>query len=85
MKFEPTLCPKCKGKPRGTCELVPGLALLMELEPGDYDYEGYTKLNWDAQTTIEDADGLVTLVCVECDGEWQAKMINSPEAAKVEG
>ena len=56
MKFDPTNCPKCSGKPRGTVEQIPGLALLMEMtdQPGEYDYEGSTDVWWDDQITIED-------------------------------
>mgnify|MGYP001586300189 FL=1 len=84
MKFDPTSCPSCGGKPRGTVEQLLGLALLMELtdQPGEYDYEGYTEVWWDDQESIEDEDGEVTLVCVDCGGHWQAAMTPSPEEAK---
>ena len=87
MKFDPTSCPKCNGKPKGTIEQVLGLAHVIELDdqPGVYDYEGYTDIWWDDQFTREDEDGKVTLECADCHEQWQAVMTPSPEVAKVEG
>ncbi len=79
MRFNPTLCPKCQCVPQGTLETVPGVASLFEVEgeSGVFEYEGYTDMWWDGQTTIRDAAGLVTLTCGE--HEWKAEMIEEPD------
>lgn len=74
MQFEIPQCPECKGDIGGTLETTPGVAQIYRDEDGNYEYGGYTEMNWDGQTTIEDKDGRVTAVCSACDHEWQTKM-----------
>ena len=71
--FTPGRCPKCQAPIKGTCDLVPGIALVELHEDGAYDFFGETKLYWDGQYPQEiDDDGNVLVVCMN-DHEFFAK------------
>ena len=62
-------CPFCQKIPTGTCELVPGTALLEEVEDG-MEYVGETRMHEDGQKTEKDDRGLTVFWCDACDKEF---------------
>lgn len=74
MTFEIPECPECGGDIAGTLERTPGIAEITRDADGNYEYGGYTKMDWDGQVTIKDKAGRVTVFCAQCDNEWQTKM-----------
>jgi len=73
MKFARPKCPECKELAEGTLEIVEGVALLHLNEDGTAEYEGTTNIDWNAQQTVKDGRGLITLLCV-CGHRWQSKV-----------
>jgi len=63
MKIEPSRCPECGAKIRGTCDIVPATALLDEVAPGEFEYAGESKVHWDGQHTPETFEGLPEVIC----------------------
>ena len=63
-------CPTCGCPPEGTVETVPAIAQLVLLDDGTFEYEGYTRVCWDGQTTDTDSTGGVMLWCDECSSEY---------------
>lgn len=78
MRMNPWKCPECGQAARGTVEVIRGLALLIFDEQGEADYEGETKVDWDSQTSLVDARGLVTLECPR-GHQWPATTDNVPD------
>lgn len=79
MRFEPSKCPECGQRAKGTLETIPGIALLEFDEDCDADYQGETKVWWDGQQTARSDDGRVRLVCP--DGhEWPASDDQTPSS-----
>jgi hypothetical protein len=70
MKIEPAKCPECGEPAEGTLETVTGKALLLKNDDGTYDYAGETKIWWDEQRTVRDAEGRATAIC-SAGHEWQ--------------
>ncbi len=56
-------CPKCGELAIATLEDVPALALLDCDKDGKAEYVGETELFWDAQYTVKDHKGRITLEC----------------------
>ncbi len=61
MRFLPHDCPECGHTAMGMLEMVPGIALLLQIEDGTFQYAGGTDVSWDSQTTARDPSGRVTL------------------------
>ena len=72
----PERCPHCGELPRGTLEVVHGVALLEhsdEIDDG-YEYAGETKMFWDDQQSVTDpGDNGIMMLCHE-GHEWSAKV-----------
>ena len=71
MRFSPDSCPECGEKVVGTIERMMGVAVLQEDGAGGYEYEGTTKVWWDAQEIISNEEGQVLLTCHNSH-EWYA-------------
>jgi hypothetical protein len=67
-------CPHCNALPSGTCEKVPGVALLVDVEEDDSElsYAGETKMCWDGQTTNRNRYNQIEFWCETCDLGWFA-------------
>ena len=65
MFINPDVCPECGAAIRGTCDLVPAVALV-ERDPatGEFEYSGESKMCWDGQTTETDDVGRWRLICL---------------------
>ena len=70
MRFSPDRCPECQDEPKGTLEVLEGVAEVFIHDDGSFEYGGYTQISWDSQVTVE-RDGKVTLVCHDWH-RWQA-------------
>jgi hypothetical protein len=73
MHFNPDKCPECGCDPMSTDELIPGDAYMDRQPDGSFEYTGSTEVCWDAQQSVTDAEGKVTLKCKECGIRWQAE------------
>jgi hypothetical protein len=71
-RFDTPNCPKCSEPPDGTVEAVSGLAELMPLGHGFFEYTGHTKINWDGQRTIA-RDGQILLECGQGHLWWSGR------------
>ena len=62
------------GKPAvGTCDTIPGVALVQFNPDGSAGYVGETKVDWDGQRTVTDKNGRVQLI--DQDGNtWFSEM-----------
>jgi hypothetical protein len=67
-------CPECNRLPSGTCELIPGVALLADVDEdsGELSYTGETKVVWNGQTTNRDRYNQIEFWCETCDLSWFA-------------
>lgn len=79
MRFTPETCrcPDCGDPPRGTVDLIPGVALFGGEEDGEYDYSGTTDVCWDGQYTVtlpDDPPESLRLVC-RAGHEWLGMMV----------
>ena len=74
MKITTPHCPQCGGRCIGTLELVPGVAKLLETEPGTFIYFGGTQLDWDASKTVTDGQGHMLLTCEEAH-RWPSAIV----------
>lgn len=75
MRFNPSRCPECGELPRGTCDVIAGIALVQfDDDNQEAEYAGETKVLWDSQETPVNADGLIDVVCPN-DHVWQAELI----------
>lgn len=79
MKFDRPRCPECGEWARGTCELVPALALLDFTQDGEAEYQGETEMDWDGQTTLHDQEGRATLECRNCH-RWPARLTQDDDS-----
>lgn len=69
MKLLTPTCPECGATARGSVERVPGRADLDIAPDGTTQYEGWTEIWWDEQTTLTDDQGRWNLI--DDDGhEW---------------
>jgi len=71
MHIEQPMCPECGELVKGTVEVLSDMSLLLVGEDGTAEYEGETKIWWDEQKAVLDADGRATLIC-ENGHEWQS-------------
>ena len=73
MRFTQPNNPKTGKAAIGTCDMIPGIALVQFNEDGSADYVGETKVDWDGQRTITDKSGRVQLI--DQDGStWFSEM-----------
>lgn len=70
MTIKPSTCPECGGTVHGTCELIPGTAVLQQSEGDGFEYSGWTDICWDGQRT--EYVGGRARVCCERGHEWLA-------------
>lgn len=63
MKFEQDHCPECGEELRGTCDTIPGCAVMSRQENGSYEYVGETDVFWDGQMSEKDEEGKVRVQC----------------------
>lgn len=64
-------CPQCGGRPEGTCDTIPAVALLRYDEDSDsYEYFGETRVGWDGQVSQNDSRGRALLLCENCQCEY---------------
>jgi hypothetical protein len=79
MRFTLDTCPICGLPPDGTLETVQGFALLQPKSDGSpgFEYAGETKIWWDEQHTVRDAQNCVTLIC-EKGHDWKAAQLEEP-------
>jgi len=74
MRFAKPYNPKTGRPAIGTCETIPGVALIVFNRDGSADYAGETKVNWNEQRPITDRKGRVRLI--DRDGRtWLSRMI----------
>lgn len=73
MNLSTPTCPTCGQPAASTLETVYGRALLIRNPDGSFDYEGETKIDWDTQETVTEADGSATLHC-ESRHAWQSSI-----------
>jgi hypothetical protein len=73
MRFDPIRCPQCGEVARGTCDLVPGVALLDVDDEGEAEYSGETKMCWDGQYSETDENDDPILICPN-DHQWAARI-----------
>jgi hypothetical protein len=71
MRFTPDVCPDCGEPIYGTCDMIPGAALLTANDDGTFDYSGETDVFWDGQTTNEAGEDRVWVQCHN-GHEWKA-------------
>ena len=70
--LETAVCPECGEPPEGTVELLTGLAELMDLGNGRFDYGGYTQVDWNGQRTLR-RRGKVRLQCPNLHRWWSVR------------
>ncbi|MDP2950075.1 MAG: hypothetical protein Q8P22_11110 [Chloroflexota bacterium] len=75
MRWVHDKCPECGEPPKGTLEVVQGLALLQPAEGGGFEYKGETEMLWASQKTVT-CRGRDVLLC-ENGHEWQS--IRAPD------
>ena len=74
MRFDPSHCPECGELPRGTCDMIPGIALVSFNDDNrEAEFAGETDVLWDSQETPANADGLIDVTCPN-GHVWQAKL-----------
>ena len=81
MRFDKPNCPECGEQVYSILETLYASALITESveADGSFDYYGESKMHWDTQEPVEDADG-ITLQCHN-GHEWQSRDLdNEPEA-----
>lgn len=78
MRWEDEKCPDCGGDIYGTLESLQGVALIIRDGDGDFAYEGYTEICWDAQEIIQDDEGRDCLTC-EKGHEWHSKRLEETD------
>lgn len=54
MRYAIPHCPECGKVVAGERDYTPGLALVMQLEDGSFEYEGETDMYWDGQVNERD-------------------------------
>lgn len=70
MTILPNVCPECGDVVHGTCEIIPGTAVLHENDDGSFEYSGWTDVCWDGQRSEYVGDQI--RVCCEQGHEWLA-------------
>lgn len=74
MKWENPNCPECGKLVEGTLEQLQGEALVEPDGDGEFQYQGETKVFWDAQTTMQ-VEREDVLLCPN-GHEWHSKRIS---------
>ena len=78
MKFAPDKCPECGKLPESMLEVVQGQALLFQDDPGVFEYNDTTDIDWNSQVPLKTCDGMVTIAC-EDGHTWPALLSEHPE------
>ncbi|HEX3654525.1 MAG TPA: hypothetical protein VHV55_01895 [Pirellulales bacterium] len=74
MRFDPARCPECGDLPKGTCDVIPAIALLYFDDDDDAaEFAGESEVLWDGQETPTNADGLIDVICPN-GHVWQAEL-----------
>jgi hypothetical protein len=84
MRIDKPKCPTCGLHPEGTVDTVHGVALLEEPDEDGYtSWANETRMNWNGQRTVCDAEGACLVRCEE-GHEWYTKIDHNDQPNPME-
>jgi hypothetical protein len=74
MKFNPSKCPDCGERIRGSVDVLYGVALVTKPdEDGNCEWAGETEVDWNGQAPTSNSPGTVVVRCLN-GHEFEAEM-----------